>query len=65
MPGVNQQSPFLTGANFQAAWAKVAKNNGCAGVDGETIAHFRRKADIYLADPPLFKSYLGGVQCWC
>jgi CRISP-associated protein Cas1 len=50
MPGVNQQSPFLTLTNFQAAWAKVAKNNGCAGVDGETIAHFRRKADIYLAD---------------
>ena len=31
---------FLSQTNFQQAWTKVADNNGCAGVDGETIANF-------------------------
>jgi CRISP-associated protein Cas1 len=39
---------FLTRENFQAAWLRVAKNKGCAGVDGETIGHFARNADRYL-----------------
>jgi retron-type reverse transcriptase len=39
---------FLTRENFQAAWLRVAKNKGCAGVDGETIGHFARNADSYL-----------------
>ncbi|WP_346293069.1 CRISPR-associated endonuclease Cas1 [Sphaerothrix gracilis] len=36
---------FLEPINFELAWDKVATNQGCAGVDGETIAEFgRRKA---------------------
>ena len=31
---------ILYHSNFQLAWSHVAANNGCAGVDGETIAHF-------------------------
>ena len=40
---------FLCAENFQQAWAEVAKNQGCAGADGETIAHFARDSDRYLA----------------
>jgi CRISP-associated protein Cas1 len=39
---------FLTPINFDQAWKKVATNQGCAGVDGETIAHFALQADTYL-----------------
>ncbi len=39
---------FLTRINFQQAWEKVADNQGSAGVDGETIAHFGQHADVYL-----------------
>ncbi len=39
---------FLTRINFQQAWEKVASNQGGAGVDGETIAHFAQNADVYL-----------------
>ncbi len=28
---------FLNLSNFQQAWLKVKENNGCAGVDAETI----------------------------
>jgi group II intron reverse transcriptase/maturase len=42
-------SQFLQPTNFQLAWEKVAENQGCAGVDGETIAHFVRHEDEYLA----------------
>ena len=31
---------FLNLVNFERAWDKVATNQGCAGVDGETIAEF-------------------------
>ena len=31
---------FLTPGNFELAWDKVAANQGCAGVDRETIAQF-------------------------
>lgn len=31
---------FLELSNFQQAWEKVAENNGCAGIDGETIDKF-------------------------
>jgi CRISP-associated protein Cas1 len=31
---------FLSLSNFDTAWCKVAKNRGCAGVDGETINSF-------------------------
>jgi CRISP-associated protein Cas1 len=47
---VNLLDDFLDLANFQAAWARVAENAGCAGVDGETIAHFKLNADRYLCD---------------
>jgi len=39
---------FLTAENFWQAWKKVRSNNGCAGVDGETIADFERHADLNL-----------------
>ncbi|MGV0029354.1 reverse transcriptase domain-containing protein [Phormidesmis priestleyi] len=39
---------FLNAKNFRAAWERVRQNNGCAGVDGETIAHFGKNADVYL-----------------
>jgi group II intron reverse transcriptase/maturase len=41
-------SRFLAAENFQLAWSHVAANQGCAGVDGETIAHFAQKVDRSL-----------------
>lgn len=40
---------FVSAENFGQAWKKVRSNNGCAGVDGETIAAFERHADRNLA----------------
>jgi CRISP-associated protein Cas1 len=40
---------FLSAENFWRAWDKVRSNNGCAGVDGETVAAFERHADRHLA----------------
>lgn len=40
---------FLTLENFHLAWQAVAKNHGCAGVDGETIDHFTLKIEQYLS----------------
>lgn len=34
------QNRFLDPANFELAWDKVASNQGCAGVDGETVYAF-------------------------
>ncbi|NJR61337.1 MAG: CRISPR-associated endonuclease Cas1 [Cyanobacteria bacterium CRU_2_1] len=34
---------------LQAAWDRVRRNQGCAGVDGETIARFAQQSDLYLA----------------
>jgi hypothetical protein len=34
---------FLDLVNFQGAWARVAANAGCAGVDGETIGLYGRR----------------------
>jgi CRISPR-associated protein Cas1 len=43
MSGLRHQ--FLHSHNFELAWDKVATNQGCAGVDGETITDFgHRKA---------------------
>jgi CRISP-associated protein Cas1 len=42
-------SAFLQLENFQLAWQRVAENKGCAGVDGETIAHIIPRADKVLA----------------
>lgn len=39
---------FLDPANFHLAWKTVAANRGCAGVDGETIAHFSQNTDRTL-----------------
>ena len=39
---------FLSPDNFQVAWLRVLRNNGCAGVDGETVGHFKRNATVYL-----------------
>ena len=39
---------FLDRPNFHHAWTHVAANNGCAGVDGETIAHFSINVDRSL-----------------
>jgi CRISP-associated protein Cas1 len=40
-------------ANFQLAWERVAQNQGCAGVDGESIEHFGKNVGFYL--PQLLK----------
>lgn len=47
---LNLRAQFLHSTNFQLAWNKVAANQGCAGVDGETIAHFAQHQDEYLKD---------------
>jgi len=51
---------FLSLTNFQRAWLKVAENQGCAGVDNETIEDFR-KQDIanlrHLLDCVLYSIY--------
>lgn len=39
---------FLHLANFALAWDRVAENQGCAGVDGETIPAFGQHQDRYL-----------------
>ncbi|MFM7426915.1 MAG: CRISPR-associated endonuclease Cas1 [Elainella sp.] len=40
---------FLSETNFERAWQKVRSNQGCAGVDGETIAAFEQNAARNLA----------------
>ena len=39
---------FLSLDNFHHAWSKVAANQGCAGVDGETISQFEQDASRKL-----------------
>ena len=39
----NRLVQFLKPENFELAWDKVATNNGCAGVDRETIAQFGKQ----------------------
>lgn len=46
MPTLIEQ--FLSSTNFQLAWEQVASNQGCAGVDGETISHFAQQEQTYL-----------------
>ena len=41
-------SQFLDPYNFELAWDKVATNQGCAGVDRETIAQFGRQKQRQL-----------------
>ena len=45
--------------NFHLAWKKVAANRGCAGVDGETIAHFAEHTDRTLNS--LYKAVATGT----
>jgi CRISP-associated protein Cas1 len=45
---------FLSLENWQAAWQHIKANNGTAGVDGETIAHFSHHAETYI--PQLIKA---------
>ena len=40
---------FLSLANFQRAWDKVALKQGCAGIDEETIDEFRRNVRANLS----------------
>ncbi|MCT7979359.1 CRISPR-associated endonuclease Cas1 [Laspinema olomoucense] len=40
---------FLDPLNFQSAWQKVAENQGCAGVDRETITSFASHCQRNLA----------------
>jgi CRISP-associated protein Cas1 len=44
---------FYSLENWQAAWQHIKANNGTAGVDGESIAHFQHHADTYI--PQLIK----------
>ena len=39
---------FLSAENFLVAWGHVAPNDGCAGVDGETVGHFAGRSEFYL-----------------
>lgn len=45
---VDAMSQFVQLENFQQAWLKVAANNGCAGVDGETVQQFAQNVDRNL-----------------
>jgi len=37
-------------ATLQAAWRKVAANAGAAGVDGQSVARFAQRAEVYLEE---------------
>jgi RNA-directed DNA polymerase len=37
-------------ATLEAAWRKVARNHGTAGVDGQSIERFAAQADRYLSE---------------
>jgi CRISP-associated protein Cas1 len=45
---------FYHPENWQVAWQHIKANNGTAGVDGETITHFKNNADTYI--PKLIKA---------
>ncbi|MDJ1168939.1 reverse transcriptase domain-containing protein [Roseofilum sp. BLCC_M154] len=47
-PFMSITEDFLRPENFRQAWEKVAKKQGSAGVDGETIPKFRRRARANL-----------------
>lgn len=50
----------LSDANMLAAWYKVRANQGCAGIDGETIADFEHRLLSNLAllrDEVLYETY--------
>jgi CRISP-associated protein Cas1 len=40
---------FLSLDNFQRAWERVAANQGCAGVDQQTIPQFAQQSSLYMA----------------
>ena len=46
---VIQPETVLTDANLYAAWSQVKENQGCAGVDGQTIADFELELSANLA----------------
>jgi CRISPR-associated protein Cas1 len=48
LPPSDRLLAFLSPDNFLRAWIKVRDNQGCAGVDGETIAQFAQQADRKL-----------------
>lgn len=37
-------------STLQEAWRRVAANGGAAGVDGQSIAKFRQREEVYLAE---------------
>ena len=39
---------FISSENYDQAWRRVATNNGCAGVDGQTISMFAQNKDRNL-----------------
>jgi CRISP-associated protein Cas1 len=39
---------FLSAENFERAWDKVRRNNGCAGVDGQTVKQFGENGERNL-----------------
>jgi CRISP-associated protein Cas1 len=41
---------FLALDNFQRAWERVAANQGCAGVDQQTIPQFAQQSNLYVAN---------------
>ncbi|MBW4652552.1 MAG: CRISPR-associated endonuclease Cas1 [Kaiparowitsia implicata GSE-PSE-MK54-09C] len=45
----NAIAQFLSADNVALAWGKVATNQGCAGVDGETLAQFAQDLERRLA----------------
>jgi len=43
------EQEFLSLSNFERAWIKVAQNQGCAGIDSETILNFAENKTVNIS----------------
>lgn len=62
----NLREQFLEVSNFESAWQEVAFNQGCAGVDGETISHFLGHEEEYLTQliAAILLENIVRCRCW-